>query len=246
MKDTIQVSGISAVTTTTTDEVRQQRDELLLAARYLGAVTNADEATQAASTMADIKALTRTVESSRTEVKAPVLALGKQIDALAAELTAELEAEARRLGQLIGTFQTEERRKHEAAARAAWQAEQDVLAAARKASYDAEQAAARAAAPAVVAAEQVEAIQTKAFEEVAVIRAAVAVAPVIAGMSTRKVQHYEITDAAAAYAAFPVMFTLTPNVAVIKAMLKAQPNWVYPGIKHWTENVANLNGRTMQ
>jgi hypothetical protein len=246
MKDTIQVSGISAVTTTTTDEVRQQRDELLLAARYLGAVTNADEATQAASTMSDIRALTRTVEASRTEVKAPVLALGKQIDALAAELTAELEAEAKRLGQLIGTFQTEERRKHEAAARTAWQAEQDVLHAARKAAADAERAAALSAAPAPVIAEKVEAIQTKAFEEVATIRAAVAVAPVIAGMSTRKVQHYEITDPAAAYAANPMFFTLTPNVAAIKAVLKSQPNATFPGLKHWTENVANLNGRAMQ
>ena len=164
MTESLIVTGLSGVTTTTTDDVRQQRDELLLAARYIGAVVTADDATQAASTLTDIRALTKMVEASRAEVKAPVLKLAKDIDQLAAELTDDLHGEALRLGRLIGTYQTEERRKVEAAQRAAWQKAQDVLNAAR-----AEQAAALAsnAAP-----EAVEAVAEKAFEAVAVIRAA--------------------------------------------------------------------------
>ena len=235
MTESITLTGISGVTATSTDEVRQQRDELLLASRYIGAVVTHDDAYQAATTMTDIKALTRMVEASRNEVKAPVLKLGKEIDALAAELTAELTAEALRLGRLIGTYQTEDRRKVEAAQRAAWQAEQDVLNAAR-----AEHAAALKA---NAAPEVVEAVEAKAFEAVAVIRATAPVAPTVAGTATRKVQHFEVTDASAAYKAQPAMFTLTPNTAAIKAILKSQPSLVVPGLNHWTEAVANVSGR---
>jgi hypothetical protein len=168
-------------------------------------------------------------------VKAPVLKLAKDIDQLAAELTDDLHGEALRLGRLIGTYQTEERRKVEAAQRAAWQKEQDVLNAAR-----AEQAAALAsnAAP-----EAVEAVADKAFEQVAVIRASAPVAPTVAGTATRKVIHFEVENASAAYAAQPAMFTLTPNTAAIKAILKSQPSLVIPGLRHWTEAVANITGR---
>lgn len=244
MQETITVTGLTGVTTSTTDEVRQQRDELLLAARYLGAVTNDDEAKQAADTMIDLKALAKLVEAGRSDAKAPVIALGKAIDGLASELTDEVNAEARRLGLIIGTYQTEQRRLHEARVRAAWQAEQDILLAARAAAYAAEQAAAAAEAagkPAPVV--TVEVVETKAFEAVAVVRAAVAVAPTLAGTATRRVLQFEVTDAAAAYAAQPAMFTLTPNITAIKAILKSQPNLIVPGLMHWVESVASVSGR---
>lgn len=244
MKETITVTGMTGVTTTTTDEVRQQRDELLLAARFLGAVTNDDEAKQAADTMIELKALAKTVEAGRTDAKAPVIALGKAIDGLAAELTDEVNVEAKRLGLIIGTYQTEQRRLHEARQREAWQKEQEILAAARAAAYAAEQAALAAAAtdspaPAIT----VEVVETKAFEAVAMVRASVAPAPTLAGTATRRVQQFEVTDAAAAYAAQPAMFTLTPNTSAIKAILKSQPNLVVPGLRHWVETVASISGR---
>lgn len=249
MTDTITVAGITDPTTSMTDEVRQLRDELLLAARFLGAVTNDDDAMQAASTMGDIRTLTKRVELSRNEVKAPVIALGKSIDALAAELTAELEAESKRLGRLVGTYQEEKRRQHERAQREAWQKEQDIITAARHAAAAAEAAerASGAPAPALDQPTAAEVVEQKAFEEVAVVRAAVkAVAPQSFGTSTRKVIQYEITDASALQAAWPAMFTLTPNVAAIKAILKSQPKLEAPGLRHWVETVSNINGRTAQ
>ena len=191
--------------------------------------------------MSDIRSLTKFVEASRAEVKAPVLTLGKQIDALAAELTNELEAESVRLGKLLGAYQAEQRRAHEQRQREAWQQEQDIL---RAAQFEADKLRAAAPSPAVEVA--VQAVEVETFQAVAVIRAAVAAAPVISGTSTRQVQCYEITDAAAVYATHPVMFTLTPNVAVIKGILKAQPNTVIIGLRSWTESVTNLSGRAMQ
>tara|TARA_R110000868_G_scaffold93805_2_gene259377 strand:+ start:2281 stop:2976 length:696 start_codon:yes stop_codon:yes gene_type:complete len=231
MKDAITVTGMTGVTTTTTEEVRRQRDELLLAARHLGAVINDDDAKQAADTMLEIKSLVRTVEAGRSDAKAPVIALGKAIDALAAELTDAINAEARRLGLVIGTYQIEQRRKHELVRQAAWQKEQDIISDARL-----EMATATYG-------DSVEQLETKTFEAVALVRASVGLAPTIAGTATRKQIQFEVTDAAAAYAAQPAMFTLTPNVTAIKAILKSQPKLVVPGLLHWVEAVAVSSGR---
>ncbi len=58
----------------------------------------------------ELKEFTKTIEAARSEVKAPVLDLGKRIDALAKELTQTLEGESDRLGRLIGSWQAEQNR----------------------------------------------------------------------------------------------------------------------------------------
>lgn len=89
------------------------RDELVQKASLIKTVT--DEASQALAVAAvrDLKAISKAVEANRTALKAPVLALGRQIDTLAKEFTAGIEAESRRIEQRVASYQAEQRRLQE-------------------------------------------------------------------------------------------------------------------------------------
>ena len=107
----ILLAGIqSPATATSTEAARVKRDQLLSIASGVTRVDSLLSAETAAETLRALKDFTRTIESARKDVKEPVLDLGKRIDALAKELTAQLEAEANRLGGIIGTWQAEQER----------------------------------------------------------------------------------------------------------------------------------------
>ena len=78
--------------------------------KAIGTVADLDAA---AAALTKIKSLTRTVEDSRKEVKAPVLEVGRRIDATAKDYLAPLEAEAKRLSVIVGAYQEAARRKAE-------------------------------------------------------------------------------------------------------------------------------------
>jgi hypothetical protein len=82
-------------------------------------------------------------------------------------------------------------------------------------------------------------IEAKAFEQLAVAKAdtAAAVAPKMAGISTRKEICFEVTDIAALYKSFPALVKMEPNNQAIKAILKNSPGGL-PGVRHWAEDRA--------
>lgn len=103
-----------------------RRDELLTKARKGTAITSPEQATRAAAFLKDLATFTRTIEETRAAVKAPILEAGKKIDAVARTLTVDLEAEAKRIGGLLASFQAEQKRKEEEARRLAWQEQERI------------------------------------------------------------------------------------------------------------------------
>lgn len=111
MNSLLTLAGIDDAQLTATSAARLKRDGLIADARCILTVRDTEGANLAAIALRDVKTFTRSIEEARADVKGPVLDLGKRIDALARELTAELETEATRLSRVLGAFQAEEKRK---------------------------------------------------------------------------------------------------------------------------------------
>lgn len=122
----LEVLGLSAVETTASAAALAERDRLLELARKGKCVTDAASAARAAEVLKEVKAFTRSIESTRKEVKEPVLSLAKDIDGLAKTLTADLEREASRISALVGEWQAEQNRIAEEARRKAWEEERRI------------------------------------------------------------------------------------------------------------------------
>jgi hypothetical protein len=89
------------------------RSVALLASGNVKAIASVADLDQAAAALTTVVSLVRSVESSRKEVKAPVLEVGKRIDSVAKEYLAPLESEKSRLETLVGSYQEAARRKAE-------------------------------------------------------------------------------------------------------------------------------------
>jgi septal ring factor EnvC (AmiA/AmiB activator) len=176
------------------------------------------------------------VEASRKEVKKPVLEIGRQIDAIAADYVQEIEAEEVRLSGLVGEWVREQQRKQreadEAARRERERIERERLEAERKA-REAEMAALRAQQDASdksrreaeAAQRQAEAAKREAeearrrAEEAA--KAAQVPAPIQpAQKGVSEVVDFEVVDIDAFHAKFPQLCTVTVNRAAVLAALQ--------------------------
>jgi len=102
-----------------TPEAEAQKKVILDAARKVVAVTDSDTCDIAQSRLRSLGSVRTAVESSRKQVKAPVLELGKRIDGIAAEFIADVVAEETRLSGLVAEFAREQQRKQREAAEAA-------------------------------------------------------------------------------------------------------------------------------
>lgn len=262
MNQFITITGIDDVTHSATEQARQRRDALL-AKIYPDTliITDAVSAESSASLLKEIKNFTSLIEAGRTDVKAPVIALGKQIDSLARELTAQLEAEALKISKVLGAWQAEQNRIAEKARR---DAQEDEARLAREVAenerkfLEAEKARieelnakaerartplGRAKAEAEIAVVQQQAQDASDVRRDAVVAQVVAIRttaaqaapPKTLGMATREEIMVEVLDITALYAHSPSMVKLEVNVAALKAVLKANPKMVFPGVRHWKE-----------
>jgi hypothetical protein len=93
------------------ESVRATRDSLVTRAAEISTVTDRLDADDATQVLKDLSAFSKDIEAQRTAAKAPVLELGRKIDALGKELVATIDQEKNRLSRLIGSFESEERRK---------------------------------------------------------------------------------------------------------------------------------------
>lgn len=258
----IEIDGIDTVSISSTAEARDNRDRLIGLASTVALVRDQTQATVAANVLKEIKGMTRLIEAARTTVKAPVLEQGKKIDALAKELTFKLEAEAARIGMVLGTYQAEQERIAEEVRRKAWEEEQRILRAAeeeearanaekakqlealalkeQRARSDAKAAdyAAQAEAAQLMADAEAEARQKRVEAEMLAnrVNALSKIAAKPEGIATRREVKFEITDIVALYEAAPYLVTMTPNTAALKSALKGlQKGQSLPGVKHWEE-----------
>ena len=103
-----------------------RRDHLLTLARKGTAITSPEQAQRAAAFLKELAEFTRTIESTRAAVKAPVLEAGKRIDTIARTLVTELEAESKRIGNLLASFQEEQKRRAEEERRRAFEEQERI------------------------------------------------------------------------------------------------------------------------
>lgn len=107
----IAVAGLESAKVEISTDAYSRRAEVIDAAKFCpSAVTDSDTQAEVTNAVRDIKRLLKEVEDGRKAVKAPVLDIGRKIDAAAAEFTATLEAEANRLTGLLTAYETQQRR----------------------------------------------------------------------------------------------------------------------------------------
>ena len=243
----ITLSGIPEVTITLSAEAHLLKASALEAARKIDVVD--DEATQeqAAAALSNISGLLKKLEATRTEVKSPVLDLGRQIDTLAKQFAAQLNEEKARLTDAVPAhFRREkakadmERRMLEAMAeKKRKQAEEDARkldeerrkleAAALNAKT--EERARELDAQAKAAAEKAEAQK----EEAASIMAPVVAPPAKADkMVARPTWKHQVTDLVALHKARPELVTLEPKTNAINAEVRGGMREC-PGLRIWEE-----------
>lgn len=93
-----------------TPEAEQLRDTIVEAARRIAAVTDQDSLDLANQRLRALASVRNTVEKSRTEVKKPVIELGRTIDGIAKDFVANVVAEEARLSALINDYAREQQR----------------------------------------------------------------------------------------------------------------------------------------
>ena len=238
MSTALTITGLQSTEIAIAPEARELRDKLIVEIREVISVSDAFDADVAADVLKRATQLSRGIESDRSTVKAPVLALGKKIDALAKEIVAELDGEIGRVSRVLGAYQLAEKQKAEAAERLARdealriqaEAEQNARKAAQAAPDD---TAALAAASAIM--------DTAAAKIVETRKSIVStVAPKAAGTAVREDVCFEVDDIVALYAARPELVNLEPNGTAIRAICKANPKLQLPGLRHWTEAKTNI------
>jgi hypothetical protein len=199
------------------------------------AITDVVSLEEAANALTVVKSLARSVEDSRKDVKAPVLEVGRQIDAVAKDYLSPLEAEAARLSTLVGTYQEAQRRKAEKAREEEARKQAEAVAEMQR-----KQAAALAEGDEAAA----DAARAEAADKIAESQLALeqAEGPKPTGIVTKTAWKFEVTDIAALYAARPELVVLSPNNAAIRAVVKASNGKPLPGVRCWQEAGAIVRG----
>lgn len=199
-------------------EAQARKQSLLGASGAITRVSSLDESADARFVCARLSEMRIEVEKCRKAIKEPVLATGKEIDQLARDFLAELDAEEKRLRILIGDHYQEQeriRQEKEAAEREAF----DKARAAREAAQAATDRANASQAP-----DDIKAAADAALENrLAISNKLAASAEVIAAAppgGVRMVWDFEIKDIAHVYAAAPGWVELTPRRAEILAWIR--------------------------
>jgi len=242
------VKNFGEVVLSVTAEATLLRTRAIEKASKITAVTTAEEQATAVEAIAELRGLAKKMEDSREAVKKPVLTFGRQIDAKAAEYKSDLEADAKRLNDMVQGFFREEARK--AAARQKFlddmaekkrlREEED----ARKAQDEAAKLHSQAQTAETVQesleltsqAQVHEQVAEQAQERAADITPARVAAPVkAAGMIARKVWKHEVIDINQLYRARPELVKLEPKTALINSAIAMSDDKRIPGLRIWED-----------
>ena len=240
MSDALLITpSLGSAIVTSADEARIERDELLHQAALVVSVADRIDADDATTVLRGLKAFETSIEQARTQAKAPVLEIGRKIDALSKELVEKVKAETGRISRVLGAYELEEKRKAEAARYAAEHEASRIAEDARKKAQEA-----RAAAPDALAADRAaDAVEGKAIEQIVALKqtAAASTPTRQSGTQVREDVVFEVTSLTELYQSHPELVVLEPNGSAIRAILRANPNIQIPGLRHWRE--AKLNVR---
>jgi len=230
-------------------EAYPKRDKAVALASEILVVVNSGQQATAVAALRALKGISKEVEASRKSAKAPVLDLGKRVDAIAEQFVAPVVVEEQRLTKLLTDFEVEQQRLRDEDARKA-QADADRLAAEERKKAD-ELREQRAEAERELAAAREAAGNAETKEELATARIAVEAAlrrvldlggriesandaavvaqafpaPVPkaaapAGLTAQQPWTFEILDLKAFAAACPDLVEITPKRSAILAMIR--------------------------
>lgn len=207
------------------------RQSAIQDAREIKTIQSPGDVALATEVVRSLKQLSSACETARTQIKAPVLDLGRQIDAKAKEFSAELDAESSRILRMVGSYQAEQEHIREAELRKQQQEreriERERIEAERKAIEEAKGAQTE---------QQLELAERK-VEQAAVVaeQQKAAIAPVqtvqtVAGLSVKPVKKFEVVDLRRLYEFNPQFVELSAKASVINAALKAGATDI-PGLR---------------
>lgn len=221
------------------------RDALLERSATLTSVTDQVGAKAAADMVRELRGLAKAVETSREEVKAPVIQLGRQIDSLAKQFTVGLPAEIDRISRLLTSYTVEQERIRREAEEKRQRELREAQERERKAREDAEatkrrieaevKAATASDDPFAKATAEIrgamllddlqQGVKT-ATRDAAFASVAPALEPVkVAGSSMRCDPEFRINDPLALANARPDLVTITPKRAEILAEMRKLKPW---------------------
>lgn len=211
------------------------RDDAIATAGWVTKVVSQAQFAAGAEALKGLKSVAKSVEASRTAIKAPILDLGKRIDTTAKQFLSEVEVEITRLTGLLTQYEVEQRRiaaeaqlkrfeeerrrqAEEAARMAEIHRQQEAAARAELlANTERERAAAEAQR---IAAESAASIEQAA---VAARQASVQVIiepPKVAGTVIREDWNFEVTDLQAFAQAHPNLVEITVRRADVLKMIR--------------------------
>lgn len=206
------------------------RDEAIENAHLVVTIRTQNQAVAGADALRGLRAITKAVESSRTNAKAPVLELGRRIDGAAKEFNASAEAEIARITAMLTAYEVEQRRIAAEAERQRQEEERRRQAeeAARMAEITRQQQAAaraellantereRAAAEARrIAAESAAAIERAAAAERQANLPVVTERPKVSGTVVREEWNFDVLDLKAFAQAHPDLVEITVKRAAV-------------------------------
>ncbi len=190
------------------DQAKAIIDEALAQAALIAKVTAPEENARAFAAQKAVKVVLNEVERSRKEAKDPLTKMGRAIDALARDLSGDLQEEYNRLGRAIGDFAQAELARQRAAE-----------AARLKGIQERERERERQVAEAETIEEQV-AIRERAAEEERVLPPAPIPAPAfVKGQTVREDWEIVVVDIWALSRAFPQCVRIEPNLVEIRERL---------------------------
>lgn len=239
----LSLTGVQAATVTLLPGAENAKAAALQSAAAITEITTADDVQSVSVVLSEIKGLKKTMVDSHAAIKAPVLAISREIDGIKKEYLDGLEREEKRLSLLLGAHQENERRKAEAARKAA-EAEE------RRIAQEAEERERQRIAletqgrTGTLLNDLDEIREDTANKVVAVRQQAVASADLApAGTAVRKNWKFEVEDIHALYAANPELVNLTANKAAINAIIKTGRK--LPGLRIWSESIASVKAATV-
>lgn len=119
----LSIQNFESVTLSLRPSAQTLKSDLLLLADSISSVNDPESQDACAKALGSVNQLLREVEKSRTDIKAPVLALERNIDSIAKSFGLELEAHKVRLSGLLSKYQAEiQRIQREAEAKRAAEA----------------------------------------------------------------------------------------------------------------------------
>ena len=110
MSAPLSIERVEAVLVAHSGDAIATRDQIIAEAEWISSIESPADGEMAVEWLRKIKGMLKLAESSRVEVKAPVLAIAKKIDALKEEFCSPLEQQAKRLTDLISKWQLEQQR----------------------------------------------------------------------------------------------------------------------------------------